>query len=292
MTHRVRKVLPGAILALMTSLLAAAVLTGRAGAADLSDSCCADLEERIAELEASAARKNNRKVSLTVTGHINRALLLWDDGAEDEAYLVGNKNDQTNVSLEGDAKFAPGWRAGYAITIRIKDNLSDAVDQTTSSPGDGFQIWKSHAFIESENWGRFAIGRESRVSDTAPETDFSETGPGAYAGVQDIGGGFFLRRRDGALSDVTWGDLGNHFNGDTTDLVRWDSPELAGFIVSVSWGADDIWDVGLRYSGEGAGFKFEGVVAYTQVTDAPSDFAMWITQPWWVPRPCCMSLRA
>ena len=274
MTHRILKALPGACLAAWATVMAIALLWGRpAAAAAFAGACCADLEERIAELEATTARKGNRKVALTLTGHINRAVLFWDDGVESDAYSVGNKNDQTNVSFEGDAQLAPDWRAGYVLTLRIEDNLSDGVDQISSSAGDGFQIWKSHWFIESAILGRFALGRESRVSDTAPETDFSETGVAAYAGVQDVGGGFLVRRSDGALAGVTWGDLGNHFNGDTTDLVRWDSSELAGFVVSASWGSDDIWDVGLRYAGQSGGWRFEAAVAYTEVTDAPSDFA-------------------
>ena len=48
-------------------LLAGGMATG-ASAADLGGNCCADLEERIAELEATTARKGNRKVSLTITG--------------------------------------------------------------------------------------------------------------------------------------------------------------------------------------------------------------------------------
>ncbi len=39
-----------------------------AEAADFGGNCCADLEERIAELEATTARKGNRKVSLSVYG--------------------------------------------------------------------------------------------------------------------------------------------------------------------------------------------------------------------------------
>ena len=42
-----------------------------ARAADLGGNCCADLEERIAELEATTARKGNRKVSLEVSGFVN-----------------------------------------------------------------------------------------------------------------------------------------------------------------------------------------------------------------------------
>jgi hypothetical protein len=36
-----------------------------AKAADLGSDCCADLEERVAELEATTVRKGNKKVSVT-----------------------------------------------------------------------------------------------------------------------------------------------------------------------------------------------------------------------------------
>src|ERR1051325_4522068 len=51
-----------------------------AKAADLGGDCCADLEERVAELEATTARKGNRKMSLTITGQLNRMIMFWDDG--------------------------------------------------------------------------------------------------------------------------------------------------------------------------------------------------------------------
>jgi predicted porin len=256
---------------LVAVLGAAAALTNPAQAADLGGDCCADLEERIAELEATTARKGNRKVSLTIAGHVNKAVLGWDDGFEDNAYVVGNKNDQTNVSFTGEAEISKGWKAGYDLTIRFTDNLSDAVDQDVADAGSGFFLWQSHWWIESEKLGKFSAGLASRVTDTAPETDFSEAGVAGYAGVQDIGGAFILRRADNDFAELTWGDVYNHFNGDTANIVRYDSPEIAGFIASASWGEDDVWDIGLRYATEGRGFKFEGVIAYTEVTDGTDE---------------------
>ncbi|MGQ0456995.1 MAG: porin [Hyphomicrobium sp.] len=243
-------------------------------AADFGGDCCADLEERIAELEATAARKGNRKVSLTVAGQVNKTILFWDDGSERNAYIVGNKNDQTNLSFTGDAKFAPGWTAGYDLTLRLRDDLSDDVDQDIDNgSGDTFQLWQSHWWIESEKLGKLSVGLASRVTDTAPENDLSEAGVAGYAGVQDIGGAFGLRTSSGAPVGLAWGDLGNHFNGDTANLVRYDTPELAGFIASVSWGEDDIWDAGLKYEGDVAGLKVAGTIAYTEITDNDGVFA-------------------
>jgi hypothetical protein len=242
-----------------------------ARAADLGGDCCADLEERIAELEATTARKGNRKVSLTIQGQVNKAVLGWDDGVEQDAYVVGNKNDQTNFAFLGEAAIGPGWKAGYDLTIRVRDTLSDDVDQDNSAgTAPVFQIWQSHWWIENDKLGKVSLGLASRVSDTAPETDLSETGLAGYAGVQDVGGAFILRRADTGRAALVWGDLYNHFNGDTANLVRWDSPELAGFVVSASWGEDDIWDAGLRYAFEGKIVKFEAAIAYTEVTTADS----------------------
>ncbi len=262
-------------LKLVYATLAAVVLAAPyAQAADLGGDCCADLEERIAELEATTARKGNRKVSLSIAGQVNKAILFWDDGSESNAYVVGNKNDQTNVSFTGDAKFAPGWSAGYDITLRVRDALSDDVNQDDDDgSGDPFQLWQSHFWIESENLGKVSVGRASRVSDTAPENDLSEAGVAGYAGVQDVGGGFAFRRADGVLLGLGWGDVYNHFNGDTANIIRYDTPELAGFVASASWGEDDIWDVGLKYEGEGAGFKLGASIAYTEVSDTDGEFA-------------------
>ena len=219
------------------------------------------------ELEATAARKGNRKVSLSVAGHMNSAVLFWDDGDESNAYVVGNKNDQTNFSFSGDAEIAEGVTAGYAITIRLKDTLSDEVDQDQDDGTAGFVVWESYWFLESEKLGRLSIGQVSRVSDTAPENDLSETGSAGYAGVQDMGGGFLLRLTDGTLSGVALGDLYSHLNGDTANVVRYDTPVIAGFVLSASWGEDDMWDVGAKYEGDFNSIKIAASIAYTRDTD-------------------------
>ncbi len=93
------------------SRLALAALLGAVGtvvcvqkparAADLGGDCCADLEERVAELEATTARKGNKKVSVTVYGKMNRAMLFWDDGAEQNAYSVDNSYEFEPLRAEG-----------------------------------------------------------------------------------------------------------------------------------------------------------------------------------------------
>jgi hypothetical protein len=71
---------------------------GQAEAADLGGDCCADLEERVAELEATTVRKGNKKVKVELYGRVNRVINFWDDGAEQNAY-VENNSYSSSISL-------------------------------------------------------------------------------------------------------------------------------------------------------------------------------------------------
>lgn len=245
-----------------------------AEAADFGGDCCADLEERVAELEATTARKGNRKVSLTISGHVNEAVMFWDDGGESNAYIVDTQNDQSNFSFSGDAAISPDLTAGFSILIRLQDSLSGEVSQDDDDTGlDPLLLWEANWFLESRRLGKVTVGLASRVSDGAPEQDLSETGLAGYAGVQDVGGGMALRRSsDGSLVDVGWGDIYSHFNGDTANIVRYDTPSLGGFVLSASWGEDDIWDIGASCEGKLGSFALAGAIAYTEATDENGAF--------------------
>lgn len=240
-----------------------------ATAAVYGDNCCSDLEDRIAELETAAAAKGNRKVALTLTGHINTMLMVWDDGFDNDAYVVGNANDsidQTSFQFAGDTKIAPDWSAGYQITVRVNDNLSADVSQT-SDDNTSFTLWEAYWFVENNQLGRIAIGQAPRATDTVPESDLSGTRVAAFSGVQSIGGSFAIRRNDGTLTGVAWSNLHSHFNGDTANVTRYDTPEIAGFTLSASWGEDDIWDIAAFYAADSNEFVFEAAAGYAKLTD-------------------------
>jgi hypothetical protein len=59
-------------LAAAASLFVGALAITPAKAADLGGDCCADLEERVAELEATTVRKGNRVVSVQIYGRSTR----------------------------------------------------------------------------------------------------------------------------------------------------------------------------------------------------------------------------
>ena len=121
-----KKLSLGALVA--AGLLMGGLGAGSASAADLGGNCCADLEERIAELEATTARKGNRKVSLTISGWVAEQIMGWDDGAERNVYVGGlGTTLATNVKFTGQATISPGWYAGYVL--HLEADGSDSLTQ-------------------------------------------------------------------------------------------------------------------------------------------------------------------
>ncbi len=95
-----------------------------AKAADLGGDCCADLEERVAELEATTARKGNRRVSLTISGQVTTSIMAWSDGNSvdgSDIYVVDNvMAGGSFFALSGSARINPNVSAGFNITMAFE----------------------------------------------------------------------------------------------------------------------------------------------------------------------------
>lgn len=256
----------------------AMAVSAPAGAADMGGNCCADLEERIAELEATTARKGNRKVSLEIYGQVNESVLFWDDGGERNAYIVTNDNARSRFGFRGKAKINGDWEAGYRIEIGVRIANSKRFDQNDphgAAAETGFDLRDSNWYLKSKSLGAVTVGRSTTATNAITEANQSQTALfSKYSDVEDSGLGLRLRSAgNGGLSALTWrrliGDGGDQpGEGERAiDNVRYETPTFYGFAVSASWGADDLWDVALRYTGDVAGFKLAAGIGYSEILD-------------------------
>jgi predicted porin len=263
--------------ALLMSASALALSTASAQAADLGGNCCADLEERIAELEATTARKGNRKVSLEVSGQVNEALMYFDDGTESNAYIVTNDNSRSRFRFKGKAKINSDLEAGYLLEIGVRGANSKRVNQDDDNAvaDSGFDLRHSTWFLKSKTFGQVNVGLTGTASEEITEANLSQTGAFAkYSDVEDSGLGMRLRRNGSPISALSWRrllkDTGDQAGeGDRENIVRYETPEFKGFTAVAAWGEDDFWDVGLKYAGEIGDFKLIGRVAYSETTEDP-----------------------
>lgn len=221
------------------ALAAVCAITTSASAADLGGNCCADLEERVAELEATTARKGNRKVSLTIYGEVNQAI-IWADAGGSTDWVAGNNNNSTSrFGFRGEAK-AGALTAGYLLEIGVGGFSEDG------TPGADLSVRHSAVYIGG-SVGRLTAGLTSRATDGVAETTVVNTVV--------------------ASKLLSWAHLGDGevFDGARGAVVRYDSPSLGGFILSgsVNSGKGNGYDGALKYAGEGAGFKLAASIGYS-----------------------------
>jgi predicted porin len=272
---------------------------GAAQAADLGGDCCADLEERVAELEATTARKGNRKVSLTVYGQVSEEVMFWDDGGEQNAYVVENGDNKNRFGFRGGATIDSDWSASFQIEYQIKAQSSDDVTQLAGGddPNSATATLSQRlAFfaLTSKTFGQIAVGQQNTASSGITTINLANSAAGSGDGdFSNWGSGMFLRR-SGTTGDkglqssdafaggdsVTWATIANNWGSAWTstslsrrNVVKYTTPTFGGFALSTSWGEDDTWDAALRYAGEFSGFRLAAGIGYAQVNDETSKCA-------------------
>lgn len=255
----------------VSRLALAAVVAGlstSAIAADLGGSCCADLEERIAELEATTVRKGNRVVSLKISGSISHRIVWHDSDAPDASrpnkLSIEDFDDAGDLRFSGSAKVSSDISVGFRMSFDPNDNTGVGVDDL-------------YLYVQSKRLGTVYLGRLDQAIDGINRISLADiedimlddsgldgvgTGPNGYFGT-------------GYFSFVDWD--GDDAEGGT---IKYVSPTIRGFVLSASYSnqADEawvrtnsgwydgreIWGVALRYAGEFNGIRIAAGIGYEE----------------------------
>ena len=248
-------------------------------AADLGGDCCANLEDRVAELEATTVRKGNKKVTVTLYGKGNWAVQWWDDGHERGMYTVNNDMESNRLGLLGSAKINDDWSAGYRFEWEWREALSSQLNQfndnNANDRGGPNKVRWSSMYLHNNAWGEVRWGLTA-----TPKYDITKWGldqistevPGnspVSSSLNDtlvadfrMNDGYRLRPEGrnaignaNGLSTITWSNIarcfgsGDQFNCSTrrNGVAYW-SPTWKGFSASVGEFEDRDWGAALRYT--------------------------------------------
>lgn len=237
------------------SLLGLSALAAKS--ADLGGNCCSDIEERVAELEATTARKGNRKVSLTVSGHVNVAILNVDAGDTNQTTITGNPNSQSRVRFVGEAKIGNGISVGYLLEVGVGSGAGNILTGAgiNGVSDNALTIRHSTVWLAREGVGKLWLGKTSSATDGISEISLARTdNVSTMMSIEPLSGTYLFGN-------------GLPFDGSRKDVIKVESASFGGFTASASWSSGDAggilsgptaesWDAALRYLGEGGGFRF------------------------------------
>jgi hypothetical protein len=285
------------LIAAGVTLIGGVVAHTPAKAADLGGDCCSDLEERVAELEATTARKGNKKVSVEVYGKVNQAVMWWDDGAEQNVYAIENGYNSTRFGFRGKAKITGDWSGGYRLEFEHRYAFGRNVNQVDDDNNvDSRQLFVRHSYwyLNNKNYGELRVGltsspKDNINKDTMIYGNVIDTVTQDYFNMQ----GFFLRPK-GYNTEVGSGqpsgikvstlkfvditrcysaqalfDCSTRRNMIVYETPKWfGSKDGKGFYASWGWGEDDIWSASLRYADNwGANWQAGAGIAYENFRD-------------------------
>lgn len=272
------------------TFFAAMVMHAPAKSADLGGDCCSDLEDRIAELEATTVRKGNKKVSVTLYGKLNKAVLFWDDGAEKNTYVVDNNYESSRFGLKGSAKIGGNWSAGFRIEAENLSASSNAVNQLDDDDGTRsggvlgnesrlLLLRHSYVYIDDKKLGQIRLGLTATpIYNITKDTNVTELEDTMHSDNR-MNQGFFLRPKgfdtEKGLSTLKWQDISRCYGSSNAFVcstrrngVAYWTPDWNGFSASVGWFEDDIWGAALRYRKDwGETWEVGGGIGYEKYRD-------------------------
>ena len=224
--------------------------------------------------DGSVVTSGEDKIKLAISGQINRALNIANDGTSTKYYNVDNSNSNSRVQFVGTGEVTEDLTIGTQIELAIGPNQSSKVSQDNEDSGDFFDERKVEAWLDSKKFGRLTIGKGSTASDNTAEQDLSGTDVVAYASIADIAGGLQFREKDSKnLSGTTVSNAFNDFDGlGRQNRIQYNTPRFYGFGLGTSASSDQKYDVALTWGGQGHGFRAISAAAAAQPNDDDIDY--------------------
>ena len=198
----------------------------------------------------------NDRVKLTLSGHINRAVLFADNGFDSRFFHVDNDALSSRFSLDGTAKINDDFTIGTNLLIQVESNSSFDVDigkDPPSSSSSNLSDRRVQFYFDSKTFGRLWVGKGETASDDINEIDLSGTDVVSIGASAELmaGGVSFRSKSDPSTQGPRIKEVWDPMDGlGRADRLRYDSPNLYGFILGGSHGDGDRSDISLKFAGE------------------------------------------
>ncbi|NKB57982.1 MAG: porin [Alphaproteobacteria bacterium] len=257
----------------LITLAGSVAVAGPAVAQDLNV-----LEKRVEALEKAGrgqtVQRSKKSMSLTVSGHVNRAIQFRDNGSESGVLHVTNNLSRTRVRWVGEGKINDDLTAGTLIELGNQSAISsrqDLGDNANADAASALDERRIEFTITSKRLGQLTVGQGDTASEDTADVDLSGTGIATLSGDPVLLAGSEAFQLNNAAQGRTVGNVFSSFDGaGRRDRIRYDTPAFAGFTVAVAHHNADRWDAGLHYGATFGGVKVAAGLGYAD--DASRNF--------------------
>jgi hypothetical protein len=187
--------------------------------------------------------------SLTLSGQLNPAFNVVDDGISTDVFIVDNDTSGSKFRLDVDAPLDE-TSLGGTIEVGVSPNNSNSVSQDEPNVAADYDVKKAEVSFRNDRYGRLQLGKGSSAADDTAEYDLSlVAGSIMYAGVADIAGGILFT--DGTdITDTAINAAFFDFDPGNLGRIRYDSPMFGPVQGSASYGNDDQWAAAVTLGGD------------------------------------------
>ena len=189
---------------------------------------------------------------LSLSGFVNRMVMVVDDGKDTDAYYVDNDNAESRINLVGTVSATDDLTLGSRIELTIAPNKSGVVDQENQDVNNVFDQRWTEVSIDSKRFGKLSLGKGDTASMNTAASDLSRTTLIAYATITDTAGGMLFRSKDDdTLTDLRIFDAFRNFDGlNRRNRLRYDTPAFYGFSIGATAISDQRYDGALKWGGK------------------------------------------
>jgi uncharacterized coiled-coil protein SlyX len=215
----------------------------------------------------AASKTAPKRVSLAISGQVNRAVLYAEDGNSGELFHVDNDHSSTRLRLVGTGRVSKDISLGAKIEVQMESNSTASVSQDDNENGIGgasFTERKLEVWVDSKQFGRLWLGQGDTASNDSAQVDLSGTTVIAYSNSPDefSGGVKFRNPTTGAFGPAVKSVFSNFDGLSRDDRIRYDTPKLANFMLSASHISGGAYDVALRHKAKFGPFKTSAAIAF------------------------------
>lgn len=240
-----------------TALVAAGVMTAGTASADK---------------HARIVSSGQDKTTLRLRGHVSRQITFVNDG---ESHRMRHSDSDFSSS-----RFILDAAGRINSDLRVRSRIETAVDDNRNAPavhdaenggrsGNDLQTRIAEIVLDHKRFGRISMGAGNTASNGVSETNFNNYT--MLPGQVNLTGRSTWRNEDGTANTDTFENFGQDDGLGRNTRIRYDTPNLMGFMASVSHLDNQSWDAALRYSGRAFGTRIRAAISYANRDTGTAD---------------------